>query len=331
MFRIITLILIMTTLSLSTAMSQEVEKDKDFFDEKERGWFWFENPPKEPEEKPLKPPIPQNPAPSPSKPKEEVALDFKWLKENLQPLMISAVNNPTEANLANYAYAQRLMLDMSSRFSSKMTDYMQGDSTLDESNRRPNSVFALNQFKTERLDVVKNAMDEIKRNAKGLWFFYASTCSYCKKMIPVMKSMKQKYDLDILAVSLDGGLIPGMEEFEVVIDYNNEVAKRFNVTLTPTTYMVLNNNEPKLVAEGLRALPELENRLLRTARVNKVISTETYDRTRSVYEQNIFNNKNGTLFVNKQKLENDPEYLSEALRSKLDNVKPYGTRVFNPK
>jgi conjugal transfer pilus assembly protein TraF len=172
-------------------------------------------------------------------------------------------------------------------------------------------------------------MDKIKSNSLGLWFFFASYCQYCEKMIPVMKRFKEDYGMDILAISLDGKLMEGLEDFKVVVDINNEVANRFNVTLTPTTYLVLNNNEAKLVVEGLKSLPELENKILRTARMNNLISDEMYSRTRTVYEENLFANKNGTLFVDRNMLNSDPNYLSEALKNQLENVKPFGTTLIN--
>lgn len=326
MRKIVLITLALIGINQLNAQEREVTSNPYLFKEKERGWFWFEEDVKEEESEPEKPPQQFQPAaPPPSA--ETVALDSKWLKENMPLLMEKMMDNPTEQNLANYAYAQRLMLDMASRLSTKMTDYMMGETLLDENNRRPTSTVSLNSFKSERADVVNQAIDEIKENTQGLWFFYASNCPYCKKMIPILKRFKEVHKMEILAISLDGGIIEGMEDFKIVVDHDHTVAKRFNVTLTPTTYVVLNNNEPKLVAEGLKDLLDLKNRLLRTARINSVISEDTYQKTRSVFEQNMFDNKNGTILVDKNRLENDEDYLSQALRKKMEEIQPFGTRV----
>jgi len=314
-------------LSISThSLAQEnVATSNAFYKDKERGWFWFEDPEKEMEEKQQAPPPPQARQPAP----KTIPLDAKWLRANLEKLTLKAMSNPTEANLANYAFAQRLMLDMSSRFSSKMTDYMMDQPLLDETSRRPTDAFSLREFKSEKNDLVKNVIDEINAKTKGLWFFYSSTCSYCVKMVPVMKRFKHNYGMDILAISLDGGILPGMEDFEIVVDRDNAVASRFGVTHTPTTYLVMNDNTPELVAKGMKSLTELEAKVIRSAKLRNIISKEQYAKTKSVYELNMYNNESGQLYVNEEMLEKDPNYLSEALKKQLGDVQPYGTRLIN--
>jgi conjugal transfer pilus assembly protein TraF len=265
-----------------------------------------------------------------SEPKEMVKLDYEWLKENFEVMMTRAMNDPTEANVANFAYTQRLLLDMSSRFQSRMTDFMMGEEELDESIRRPNSAFALNEFKSEVNQRVANTITQISDDSLGVWFFYSSTCQYCFKMIPVIKRFQQNYGVKVLAVSLDGGIIPGMEDMEIVFDNNQEVARKFNVTMTPTTMLVMKDNTTELVAAGMRSLPELEKRYIRAARIKGLIDNETYQRTKSVYEKNIYSNENGVLMISKNKLEEDPRFLSEALRSRLSDVTAYGTQLLPP-
>lgn len=308
-----------------SALTQESNTTpNEFYKDKERGWFWFEDPEKVLEEEVQPPAVPET---SGQKPPEKIPLDAKWLRENLERLTLAAMSNPTETNLANYAYAQRLMMDMSSRFSSKMSDFMLDEPLLDETSRRPTSSFSLNEFKAENGKMINTVMQDIKSKTKGLWFFYSSTCSFCKKMIPVMNRFKQNTGMDILAISLDGGILPGMENFEIVMDYDNSVAHKFGVTHTPTTYLVLGNDKPELVASGMKTLPELEAKIIRAAKINDVITKEQYAKTKSVYELNMYNNEEGQLYVNEDMLKNDPNYLAEALRKQLGDVQPFGTRV----
>jgi conjugal transfer pilus assembly protein TraF len=312
--------------SLAVFAQETSKQPTNFYKEKERGWFWFEDPAKEPEEKPA---VKQQSPKAQSTPSEKVPLDANWLKENMDKIMLKAMSNPTDENMANLAYAQRLMLDMGSRLSSRMTDYMMGQPLLDENNRRPNSAFALNEFKAESNAMVKEVIEEVNAKTAGIWFFYSSTCSYCIKMLPVIKRFKDKYNVDVLAISLDGGALDGMEDMDIVVDYNKDVAKRFNVTLTPTTYLVMKNQDAKLVVEGMKSLPDFESKYLRTARINKLISEEQYAKTKSVYELNMFQNKAGQLYVDKDRLENDPSFLGEALKKQMGDIQPFGTRLVN--
>lgn len=302
-------------------------QETGFYEDKERGWFWYEQPPVIEEEE-----LAPQPTPPPATGEasdEMVELDFAWLKANFPKIMERTLNHPTEENLATFAYAQRLMLDMSSRFQSKMMDFMMDETQLDESIRRPNEAFALNTFKSEVKQQVDNAIGEINDNSLGLWFFYSSTCKYCYKMIPVLQRFQQLYGVKILGVSLDGGVIPGMESMQIVYDQDQYVARRFNISMTPTTMLVLPDESTQMVAEGMRTLTDLEKRYIRAGRIKGLISQETYERTKSVYELNLYQNENGSIMVNKERLENDPRFLAEALRNRLSDVQVFGTQLLH--
>ena len=153
--------------------AQEHQVDPSFgnsyYDDRERGWFWFEPEPKpEPE---LEEPEPLPPSPPPPTPPEEnteessvkstqpetktVVIDVEWLRTNLPVLRDMAINNPSDKNIAAYYYAQRMMLDMSSRFAERTKEYFSKDTPLSEEHRRPTRAFVLDQFKSEAKDAQK--------------------------------------------------------------------------------------------------------------------------------------------------------------------------------
>ncbi len=118
----------LTVLALLVFSTYSLASDKPtFYEERQRGWFWHEVEP-EPEEEPQtkEPLTPQPESVKPVTPRaEQVALDSSWLKANLEKLMQKAIDEPTDANLAAYAYANRLMMDMGSRFSTRMMEVME--------------------------------------------------------------------------------------------------------------------------------------------------------------------------------------------------------------
>ena len=310
--------------SFAFLFSVSVFASNPYFFDKERGWLWREEPvievPEEIEDTP-----PPTAAPSESKPEEMVELDVAWLKNNMERLMVTAINNPSHENLASFAYAQRLMLDTSSRFSSKMTEFMMLEDTLNESNRRPLSQFAINSFKGEQRVSIRDVFDSVKQRS-GIWFFFSSECEYCKKQVPVLVQLNAQYGIDILAISMDGGVLPGMEKFEVVMDYNLAMSEKFGVASTPSLFMVDSKNMDVIaIAEGLLSLPEIEEKVLLLAKDRGFVSDEEYMLTRGVREINVFRNSNGQVLADKEKLESDPGYLADLLRAKLKDLKPYGT------
>lgn len=300
-------------------------QEPTFYDGRERGWFWHEV---EPEEEDVQ--EEQNTPPSSaSVPVEQQALNAAWLKENLEKLMQKAIDEPTQENLAAYAYANRLLLDMGSRFSTKMQEFMELEQPLQESARRPFSQFALAEFSEERNRVVQDIMSVLKSRTH-LWFFYSSTCSFCVKQIPVLQELHVRTGLPILAISMDGGVLPGLENFEIVHDEGLRVSSMFGVRVTPTMHLVDNEKrQPIPLSEGLNSLPDLEKRILLVSKEAKFITDEQYQLARSVREISVFRNEHGEILADKAKLNDDPGYLADLLRQRLEDIGQYGSTSAN--
>lgn len=309
-----------------TSATVFAEPEPSFYDQRQRGWFWHEpDPEPEPEKKsedkssPETPPSPQDSKPQ-SAPGQLQALNTKWLKENLEVLMQKAIDNPTRENVAAYAYANRLLMDISTRFSVKMKEFGDLEVELQESNRRPMSSFALDEFHAERDNVVRSVMGELKEKSH-LWFFFSSTCPYCMKQIPVLQEFYARTGIPILAISIDGGTLPGLEDFKTVYDVGNRVSRMFNVRVTPTMHLVDNSQKKPLpLPEGLSDLPQLESRVLLASRQAGLITEESYQLAKSVRDITVFKNKEGEILVDKAKLESEPGYLADVLRQRLSEI-----------
>lgn len=304
------------------------QENPKFYDQRSKGWFWHEPEPEpvpEPERESLDQKQPDTPAnEEPTQQPSTVTLDSAWLKANLEKLTTKAIDNPTPENLAAYAYAQRLMMDLGSRFSTKMTEFMTLEQQLQESNRRPFSAFALNEFADERNKTKLEIMQQLKENTH-LWFFYSSTCSFCMKQLPVLNELQRLTNIPIMAISMDGGLLPGMENMELVYDEDLRVSQMFNVTSTPTMFMVVNKDRtPIPLTIGLNSLDEIEKRLLLISRQAGVITEDQFQLAKEVRDIGIFTNSTGEIVADRSRLESDPKYLAELLRRKLEESQGLG-------
>lgn len=291
-----------------------------FFDNKERGWFWWEIEPEEPEKEEVKPTPPSvTTTPTPQTDEDtEVVIGVKWLKENLPKLEQAAVENPTETNLANYAYAQRLSLDYASRFSSKMMEFMTSEQILSEERRRPTTKVALNSFNFQRDQEEQNVI-EMMAEQTHIWFFYRSDCPYCHKQIPILKTLKNQYGFEILAVSMDGNPMPGAEDWPMVIDRDLRMTKELKVVGTPSLFLVSNKKEFRYpLTSGLQPLDKLFSRISLAAKETGTISEDEYNKTKYVVEENVFE-KEEALKVKKKTIEDDPSILTDMLRKKLQD------------
>lgn len=311
------------------------EKKPDFYYERERGWFWHESDIEAPDETEIDD-MSVNGVLSESESSEAntVLLDLKWLQENIEILQNKAIEYPTTENVAAYAYAQRLMLDMSSRFSTAMMEFMTMESLLDESVRRPTSRLSLNVFERETAQALSETIRSFSESSH-IWFFYSSDCPYCIQQLPVLRAFANRYDLNILAISLDGGILPGAEHLDTVFDTQQQMFSRFNIQYTPALVLAkpassATNSEFTILSEGLITLDRLERVSLLAARDMNIITQEQYALTTDVRDISTLRNEDGLIEADRNLLENDTGYLAELLRERLrDITQPIGAAPVN--
>jgi conjugal transfer pilus assembly protein TraF len=240
--------------------SEPQEKSKNergFFSDDARGWHFYEDPKDdediEGEDATVHAQPPAATAQQPEQ-KEEIRLDIQWLRKNIPKLMDAAQNNPTKENISKYAYAQRLMLDMSSRFATRMSEYMATDTLLDEEKRRPTTTIGLSGFSKQIYDSKKQAMNLINEQAH-LWYFYKSTCPYCKKQTPILNTLHELYGIEILSITMDNLRSAGMENFKHLADTNLIASTKMGVTRTPNIIMMKNDGSGDVnVTVGIETL-----------------------------------------------------------------------------
>ena len=63
----------------------------------------------------------------------------------------------------------------------------------------------------------KNIQEAISKigNRYGLYFFYSSSCPYCHEYSPILKRFAKIYHLDVVAISMDGGILPEWQKSRV--------------------------------------------------------------------------------------------------------------------
>lgn len=303
----------------------------NFYEDSRRGWFWFEDPELIEDEELLQEGLELPSADASNEElneRELIRLDVAWLRDKIPEYKDAAINNPTRENIARFMYAQRYMLDMSSRFASAAMEFSQFEVELDETRRRPISAFSLNAFRSETRQSIRDVLSAINKSAH-IWFFFSSDCTYCVEQIGVLRQIKARFNLEVLAISLDGGMLPGIESFEVVVDTNG-VGETFGVQYTPTLMLVENGGESfTKLGEGLTPLPLVQERMLLAARMQSIITSEQYQLTQNVRDINVLNDVDGTILADSELIETDPGYLAEILRSQLGNARPAGAQLFN--
>jgi len=227
-----------------------------FYQDTRQGWFWYEDPPLEPEEQKD---TPEQPEPTRSIPTlDNYSIDELW---NMHPddfqgllngLQKRAVQYPTEKNILQYLVIQ----DVARR---KALAYTHASMYVTQ---KYSNLFSINQVYptaepgiTARVRMQQNEIEETISRAMddhALLFFTSPGCGFCEKQVQILAYFLEKYSWQIKTVD---------------ISQNSNAAARFNITTTPTLLLIEKGRvEYMTVATGVIAMTELERKLYRAIR-----------------------------------------------------------------
>ena len=243
------------------------------------GWHFYETPPP-PRQKPVEPdpqPQPQpslTPAPPPAS-GEPAALSTAWLRENMQRFQDAAIDNPTPENVELVAYLQRLAMDRAEKYAQATQLVPINNPALDEYARSP--ITAPQRAAAESaMTTAKQAALSKLASRIGLWYFYSSTCPYCARQEPILEIVQSRAGMNVLPISLDGGPPASGAAWSYVV--NQGQAERLGVMTTPTLVVAdTETGELHNLAAGLRAVSEIETRLLQLGLQQGWLTAAEYD------------------------------------------------------
>lgn len=259
-------------LSKSLEENGKINAPSNFYDDRKRGWFWFEDPPikEEEEEKPVEkvmPPqtqmvTPDNPVITPEEKQatevENVPVQVLWdmhpddFQALLTKQMKKAVQYPTESNVALYYRTQDIARRKALAFTNTAMLVVQKD---------PNNL-GLNQVTPANVpgNLVKtlNSHDEVQgvianaHNDHALLFFVQPGCSYCEKQTEILVYFARKYGWEIKPI-------------DITVDTN--LALRFNIETTPTIMLIKKGEESYMpISVGVETLSQIEEKIYRAVR-----------------------------------------------------------------
>lgn len=276
----------------SLAQSQQptdpVIAPSPYYESKEKGWFWYEEPPaEEPPQKKVEEPSKvvapeQEQRPKDPVPDEKTPFSAEWLRVNMPKLLDQAIDDPTEENVRFYLYAKRMTLDKAQNFATMSSRVVASDPFLDENNRVPLSTFAKKEFLAGVKKGQQSALEFLSGRA-GIWMFFEPTCDFCHVQSRIVQNIAKKYEFQTRFISLSGGGLPNLEEH-----YEDQgQAKAIGVTMTPTTVLVVPPSTYLIVSQGMMSEDQLEERIVLAADSNGVLPEE-FKREVNLYNQGLF-------------------------------------------
>lgn len=226
--------------------AQAADGDGRYFGDRERGWFWYQDPPilEEQEEE-----MPAAPKPLAV---EEPQQQLQKYQKRLDDAKALAVMQPTDEHVRRYIEVQKEAYDRSALFADTWRRVVWSNPMLDYSLEHPtNSVGAAvdQQQSRQRQAEAVAALAE----SEGLFFFFGSNCVHCHTQAPILEQFSRRYGIKVMAISLDGGVLP---EFPDAVP-DNGLAARLGVAVTPALYMV-NPRTQEITPVGYGVMTESE-------------------------------------------------------------------------
>jgi conjugal transfer pilus assembly protein TraF len=224
---------------------------QQYWGDRERGWFWYREPPPESKGKP--PSRPRSAAPSvPARP--AALIEFDALQRRVEELRNIAIIRPTETNIRSYLAVQAEVIDKASVFADVAQRVIWANPEFDYTvTGRPVNAKALEVFDRAQIDAREGVATALARD-HALFFFFRSDCPYCHQFGPYLREFEAKFGLTVVPISVDGGpLLPAYPNPKI----DNGIARALDVREVPALFLVAPASG-KIVPIGYGVLAESE-------------------------------------------------------------------------
>lgn len=255
-----------------------------FYQDKERGWFWYEDPPPEQEPEKIEPtPAPVAPPPAEKESAEPAAPELPptgsvaWIREMLPKLRDAAMDNPTKENVGAYFWAQRIMLDKAELFSRHSVDVIRNDPFLDEDMRYPASNSASDALATAAGKQKETLLKMIAGSSALVFFYNGNDCILCEQALAAVSALEFRYGFTVMPVSMDGAPLPGGKYPNT--QYDTGLAEQLGIIASPALALVIPPNDVKIVSFSTVSMETATTRILMAAHEAGLISDSEYNAT----------------------------------------------------
>lgn len=225
-----------------------------------RGWHFYEAP------EPVMPnPLPSPVSPSTSVPVPPELLALAQLKRRLEAYKNIAIMRPTESNVRRYMTLEAQVTSRASAFADMAQRIAWSSPELDPTLQgRPVNAQALEVFEQQQQTSRARQVAALA-NDHVLLFFFRSDCSYCHAFAPTLLALQQQLGLQVEAVSLDGGALPGFARYRT----DNGISRTLGVTQVPAVFLAQPfTGQITAIGFGVLSQSQLLERLARVSSPN---------------------------------------------------------------
>ncbi len=258
--RLITVLLIMMT---SQSFAYDAFDYPNPFQCKEgASWNWYcDDKPVKKQAVPQSAPKPEANTTKPIDLNQQTLNEFESLKKSIQESLSIAYMNPTSENLKRYFELNNQLKSKAAVFADAAQRFMWQNPDMDYLQRYPQTDIGKRAQLAQLDQQVNQTLAQMVNEGWGILFFFKSDCDFCRKQLPILTMVTQKYGFKITPVSVDGGLIEGLEGFERPLVDRGQ-AQSLGISKTPSLMLVNpKSKQSLLLSQGLQTFTELERRL----------------------------------------------------------------------
>lgn len=237
-----------TILLMLCFVSVSVHAEYFFMDNRDVGWYFYEDEQVNAKKPPAKP----------KRPKLTMVEDnadaiLNDLQHRFKKAKTRAVLFPTDDNLGRYVQLQRQMLVFSEQFGEHWKAYLVRHPEMDDAARHPISSAGRTIANAETQKQRTQTTSDISKRV-SLFFFYDVNCPYCQKFSPILKRFTDEVGMAVLPISTTSEKLPEWPDSRL----ENGLAKTLGVSQWPDVAIV--DNATKTVLghiSGFRTEDEL--------------------------------------------------------------------------
>ncbi|WP_287602431.1 conjugal transfer protein TraF [Thiothrix sp.] len=249
-------------LLLSLLFTQSAVAAAQWYGDKERGWFWREEPPKpvvpEPKPEPKAIPSPTVPAPEPAKPATATAA-MEAVRAELEEAKNAAILTPTPDKVAHYLKLQEQTMNQAMLFTDMWQRVRWANPTLDYAFIHPTAAGGVRVDRQLTRDEQKAAVKAVAKD-NGLFFFFKPNCPFCDEQGRILQALASEYDMTIMPIALNGATNPYFPNAKP----DNGIAATMGVQDAPALFIVNPDTKESLpLGYGVIPLDEIETRIRR--------------------------------------------------------------------
>lgn len=261
----------------SLANANSDTSNNTFYDESERGWYWYEQLPQKEKEKIREKILAQQPTVIPKKTetpeKETKPLSTAWFRQNFEGYKNKAIDNPYDKEaMRTYLYLEKFMRDRAVAFGYERQKAVYAEPFLDATAQRPTANFGTRSMNKQASAIRDKLLMEIGEKS-GIYFFYRSDDQYSELQAPLIKLLERDFGFNIKPVSMDGKPMKNPIGEDFLTDSGQ--AEALGVMQVPALYIFNPEiNSVELIAQGLQSLPDLKKRIIAAAERANLITPE---------------------------------------------------------